>query len=128
MSSQAASQKWDDGLKLISYCPSCENRMNPMQAHLLGEDDETQLLHVTCGECKNAILAVVLTNQSGMSSVGLMTDLSFEDVPRFQNKPGITIDDVIDIHAFLEGDTWKSLYQSVRKMKVQTKKVKKKTL
>lgn len=82
-----------------------------MHARVIGEDGETHLLHVTCRKCQNSVLAVVLTNPSGVSSVGLITDLSFEDVHRFQKAPRVTIDDVIDAHDFVEGQAWEKWYQ-----------------
>jgi hypothetical protein len=103
MSSNQSSELWNEGLKLVSYCPVCETRYNPMEAKVLGKDGETHLLHVQCRKCRNSILALVLVNQAGASSVGLLTDLSFEDVMTFRENQKVSINDVIDVHAQLEG-------------------------
>ncbi|PJA45678.1 hypothetical protein CO174_01960 [Candidatus Uhrbacteria bacterium CG_4_9_14_3_um_filter_50_9] len=102
MSSIQGSELWNEGLKLVSYCPVCETRYNPMEAQLLGQDGETHLLHVQCRTCHNSILALVLVNPSGASSVGLLTDLSYEDVMRFRGNGSVTVNDVIDTHKHLE--------------------------
>lgn len=115
---------WNEGLKLISYCPLCEARYNPMEARLLGKEGDTHLLHVTCRKCHNAILAMVLVNRVGSSSVGLVTDLTVDDVMRFQQHRAVTIDDVIDTHDFLEGDRWKGLIRPVKKARVRAKAAK----
>lgn len=73
-----------------------------MEAQMLGQDGETHLLHVQCRKCQNSILALVLVNQTGASSVGLLTDLSYEDVIRFRGNGSVTVDDVIDTHRYLE--------------------------
>jgi hypothetical protein len=38
----------------------------------------------------------------GINSIGLVTDLTAEDVLKFKNYPAISSDDVILIHQFLE--------------------------
>jgi hypothetical protein len=106
MSSQNKSTEWGEGLRLVSYCPVCETRYNPMHARVLGKDGETHLLHVQCKKCRNSILALVLVNQVGASSVGLLTDLTYEDVVRFKVNNQVSIDDVIEIHEFLKQDDW----------------------
>lgn len=106
MSSSSGSEFWNEGLKLISFCPVCETRYNPMGAHVLGQEGDTQLVHVRCRKCQNSILALVLVNQSGASSVGLVTDLSYDDVLRFKNSRAISIDDVVEAHTFFHTTSW----------------------
>lgn len=101
MYSQNKPVEWSEGLRLVSFCPVCETRYNPMQAQILGKDGETHLLHVQCKKCRNSILALVLVSQVGASSVGLLTDLTYEDVVRFKMNKQVSIDDVIDVHEFL---------------------------
>lgn len=101
---RGTSQFQDDGLKLISFCPLCETHYNPREAQLIGERDNTHLLHITCKQCSNSIIALVLISPGGVSSVGLITDLSFEDVLKFQRAPEVLVDDVLDIHAVLEDE------------------------
>lgn len=121
------SEHWNEGLKLVSYCPVCETRYLPMEARMLGRDGETHLLHVQCRKCQHAILAFVLVNRSGASSVGLLTDLSYEDVLAFRSNSAVSLNDVIDSHAFLRGDTLVAKLGLVRRKPVRQvrKKVKK---
>lgn len=86
------------GLRLISYCPVCEIKSKSMMARTLGAQGETKLMHITCHKCQNAFLALVLVNQVGASSVGLLTDLAFEDVVRFRKNSDVSVNDVIAIH------------------------------
>ncbi|MEK7105214.1 MAG: hypothetical protein AAB865_00815 [Patescibacteria group bacterium] len=93
---------WHDGLRIVSYCPLCESEFNPMEARVLDEDGETHLLHVRCKNCANAMLALVLVTKAGVSSVGLVTDLSYEDVVQFRSSAKVSVDDVLSIHGILE--------------------------
>jgi len=110
-------------LKLVAYCPLCETRSNPVDARLLGTDGDTQLMHVTCRKCGSACLSLVLVSRVGASSVGLVTDLTYDDVMRFRRAQTVGIDDVIETHAFLEGDAWKQFARAIKKPRIRAKNV-----
>ncbi len=95
------SQFWDDGLKLISFCPLCETHYHPREALLVHERDNSHLLHITCRKCEHSIIALVLVSNAGVSSVGLVTDLSYHDVLKFREADSISIDDVLSVHRAL---------------------------
>ncbi len=100
----APSQFYDEGIKLISYCPLCASSYNPRAAKVLGEKDDSHLLHIQCGNCSNAIIALVLISSVGVSSVGLVTDLGSEEVDLFKKAPPVSTDDVIDMHHLLQDE------------------------
>lgn len=102
---------WDESLKMISFCPVCETNYNPMEAQIVGQRDNSHLLHITCRKCLNSIIALVFISKSGISSVGLVTDLTFADVVKFKGSEEIDVDDVLDIHGALEDEShfWKTL-------------------
>ena len=106
MATQLGSELWNEGLKLVSFCPVCETRYNPMEARLLGEQGETHFLHVQCRKCQHSILAIVLVNQVGASSVGLLTDLSYDDVVRVKSGAWVSVDDVIEVHRLFQSANW----------------------
>ncbi|MEK7665842.1 MAG: hypothetical protein AAB337_03120 [Patescibacteria group bacterium] len=89
-------------MRLISYCPLCQSEFHPMEAQLLGERGERHLVHVRCVHCHNAILALVLVTKVGVSSVGLVTDLTYDDVLKFRASRRISVDDVLSVHEELE--------------------------
>ena len=99
-----SSPYFDEGVKLISYCPLCEMSYNPTEAKVLGEKEDSHLLHIQCGNCSNAIIALVLISSVGVSSVGMVTDLAHDEVARFKNAPAISTDDVIETHHLLSND------------------------
>ena len=84
-----------DNLRLISYCPLCNAHYSPTEAKILEQKDGAHLIHVECGNCRSSIVAVVITGSIGISSVGLITDLTSQDVMRFKNGEAISEDDVI---------------------------------
>ena len=93
---------FNESLKVISsYCPVCHSRYNPIEAKILEENDEAHLVHIRCRHCQVAILALVLVNNLGVSSLGLVTDLNSEEVLKFKDLPPVTCDDVITTHQLL---------------------------
>lgn len=89
---------------MISFCPLCQSSFRPMEAKVLEERGEKRLVHLHCGKCQNAMLALVLINKGGMSSIGLVTDLTYDDVVRLRDQRRLTTDDVLDFHQILETD------------------------
>lgn len=88
----------DEGIRLVSSCPLCDAKLSSAKAQLIEERDDMSLVHIQCTKCKTALLVVVVNTQMGVSSVVLITDLSFEDVLTFREVPGVTADDVIALH------------------------------
>ncbi len=91
-----------DSLKLISYCPLCETHYNPMEAKILEQRDDAHLIHVQCRRCRSSIIVLVTNHQGGVASVGMVTDLSAEDVMRFRGSERVTCDDVLNIHEYFQ--------------------------
>jgi hypothetical protein len=121
-----APDSWRESVKLASYCPLCETRYNPMHAQVIGEEGETHLLYIRCRKCASSILALVLVNEIGVSSVGLVTDLTLEDVVHFRHARRLSIDDVLRTHEWLSHHGWvthlipPSAKTSVRKKRSET--------
>ncbi|TAL18980.1 hypothetical protein EPN90_04955 [Patescibacteria group bacterium] len=90
-----------NGLNLVSRCPLCESVFDPLEAKVLGENDQSHLLHIHCRKCGHALLALVVVSRGGISSLGLVTDCTSEDALRFQGSRPIHTDDVIATHELL---------------------------
>lgn len=60
---------------------------------------------MTCPHCSQAMLAVVMYTRLGMSSIGILTDLTAPDVGKFQNKEPISENDILTFHNILETKT-----------------------
>lgn len=86
---------------LVTHCPVCNFRFDPIEAKIIEEGKKVHLVHITCRHCQSAIMALIIASGLGISSVGLITDLNIEDILKFKNKPAITSDDVINFHQFI---------------------------
>ncbi|HWQ99353.1 MAG TPA: hypothetical protein VN397_00715 [Candidatus Methylomirabilis sp.] len=102
--------------KMLAHCPLCQTAYEDRSIRLLGElaspsaspvpgqsgSGMARMFHLTCASCCHAVLAVILENQNGVSSVGLVTDLEAQDAVRIQNAVPITADDCVAAHELLE--------------------------
>lgn len=88
----------------MSQCPVCKKNYPKDQADILEQNSTAHLVHITCPSCRHAILAVVVVTQLGMSSVGMLTDLSVADVKRLRQQSDITENEVLDFHTALSNN------------------------
>ncbi len=92
-----------EGLRIISFCPLCNSHTNPLAARVLDQNAEAHLLYINCPRCGSSIVALVVTGGMGLNSVGLITDLTAEDVLRFRGVGRVTHDEVLELFAASEG-------------------------
>ena len=57
-----------------------------------------RLFHLTCQCCSHSVLAVILENQNGMSSLGMVTDLEAQDAVRFRDSEPISANDCVSAY------------------------------
>ena len=88
-------------MRLVSYCPLCESHYNPMEAKILEQREDAHLIHVQCRRCRSSVIVLVAAaSHGGFTSIGMVTDLTAEDVLRFRSAEKVTVDDVLNIHQF----------------------------
>lgn len=74
---------------LSSRCPLCDALFKPTGAEILDESRQGILFHLTCPECHSSLLAVVAASKLGLSSFGMVTDLTAPDVKRMRRSGAI---------------------------------------
>ncbi len=98
-------QSWNrfslDGLRIISYCPLCNAHFSPFDANVVEEEGDSHLIHIICRRCSSSILMLVLTGELGVSTVGLVTDLSADEIFRLKDDESVRVDDVLAVHEYL---------------------------
>jgi hypothetical protein len=90
-----------DGQVFISYCPVCNLRYNPLEAKVLEEGKSSHLLYVKCRNCQSAVLALVVSSNLGLTSVGLITDLNSDEVLKFKDSKSVNYDEILEFHQFI---------------------------
>ena len=92
-------------LTLGTQCPLCTHEYKKEEVCILEEQGGTQLLHITCAACQHAMLTFVMTSQLGISSIGMLTDLSMQDVVRIKRVDPLDEDAVLAFHSLLQRRT-----------------------
>lgn len=95
-----------ENFRLISYCPMCSKHYNTRQVEVVEESDSYHFVHVVCEHCQGMILALVVTGNTGISSMGIVTDLTKEDAKKFKDNEEISVDDVLKIHTWLSDENF----------------------
>ncbi len=88
-------------LNLIDKCPICNTSYGKSTKKMSISDNNTHLVHVTCHKCQSYFLAVVLEVAKGTSTVGMITDLNFEDLQRIYKLDYISLNEAIEGSEFL---------------------------
>ena len=96
-------------LKVVRECPLCKVSYGLDDTNVLKEKNGTHLVHATCPNCNSAMLSVVVVSQLGMSSIGVMTDLSAKDVNTLNMKGPIEEDELLEFHSILRKNSINNL-------------------
>lgn len=91
-------------MQIIQQCPMCEAAYEPLEIKVVEEKDEKHLVHVTCRRCSHHVVALIMNQPNGISSVGLITDAHPEDLHNFKHHDAVTWDDCIAWHTVLKED------------------------
>lgn len=87
---------FQEGFRLMAHCPLCQARYQPNLAKVIAEKEDAYLLHVPCAKCHSAIVALIFANTFGVNSVGVLTDLTSDEVLTTQHRR-IEADDVLAV-------------------------------
>ncbi|MBI5230015.1 MAG: hypothetical protein HY981_01815 [Candidatus Magasanikbacteria bacterium] len=102
MKSKAFFPLFGEDLRLVSVCPLCKAKKEAIKTQVVDENEEAHLLHMQCGECGSAVVAVVVHASSGLNSVGMLTDLTYDDVLKFRAAAPIEIDNILAFYEALK--------------------------
>lgn len=91
-----------ESLKLLNQCPLCKGDYKTDESNILEKNDSAHLVHITCPHCNNAVVILVTISQVGMSSVGMVTDLTAGDVVRLRQESSVSGDEVLGFYQLLK--------------------------
>ena len=106
MSKPKNSPDWQEALKVMSRCPVCNGEYSKEQAKLFARVESAHLVHIMCLECKSYFVAMIMMVGQGLSSVGMVTDLNYEDAVRLHRTETISVDETIEAYETIHGNTF----------------------
>jgi hypothetical protein len=108
--------EFDYNSHFVSRCPFCSAEYDLEGAKIIGEEEDSTMIYVTCSECESSIVAIVAMSGLGIISLGLVTDMTAEDTKRFSGAQRVSSDELLSIYELLkknDGETVKELTRSV---------------
>lgn len=93
---------WRQALRIISRCPVCSAPYNAEDARVFARVEAATMVHIVCGACQSFFMAMVVLLGAGVSSVGMVTDLSFGDIERLHCADPIDTDEMIEGHLVIQ--------------------------
>jgi len=94
----------EEGKQLISNCPICKSTYKKVDINTLDQNDEAELFHAKCNNCKDKLMAMITLTSLGMSVIGIMTDLTLEDTKRLIGSDPVSEDHLLNFHSFLKNE------------------------
>lgn len=82
----------------IIYCPLCNKEYRPTNMRIVENAGDTVLIHSHCPTCAGAILSLLYKDFMGITLVGLVTDMNYDDAVRIKNGNLVDEDDVLNIY------------------------------
>ncbi|MBI5405237.1 MAG: hypothetical protein HY976_03345 [Candidatus Kerfeldbacteria bacterium] len=94
----------DGDLRVLTACPFCNTSYSIRAAQVLAQKDDGHVVHIECRACGGSIVALILAGGVGVQSVGVVTDLTRDEVETYSRHQPVTQDDVINMHRVINTD------------------------
>jgi len=88
--------------KLMGQCPLCHFQYKTLQAKIIEENNDAQLIYIKCQKCHSAILVLIISSGPLISSMCFITDLTEDDLLNLKNNKKITDEDLLDFYKLFE--------------------------
>lgn len=85
----------------VIYCPLCNKEYAPVNLQVVEQAGETILAHSHCPVCAGAVLSLLYKDFMGITLLGLVTDLDYDDTMRFKDAEAVDEDEVLTLYQTL---------------------------
>ncbi|MFA7245140.1 MAG: hypothetical protein WC070_03110 [Candidatus Magasanikbacteria bacterium] len=86
---------------IMKECIICKKEIKENQIKIVGESEESHMLHLNCNACNNSMIFLATTNNIGVSLVAMVSDLEFNDAKKFYNKPAINEENLLEAYQII---------------------------
>ncbi|MAF80994.1 hypothetical protein CL628_03190 [bacterium] len=94
--------EFDNDQHFVSRCPFCSAEYDLDGAKVIGEEEDSTMVYVSCQDCESSIVAIVAMSGLGIVSLGLVTDMTEEDAKRMMDSEELTGDDLLSAYELLK--------------------------
>lgn len=100
MNQNAITQSMIRQIVAHARCATCGHSFNVKDVRVIGKRDNAVAMGVACRECRTQALFLAVVGQGKVQP--LYTDLTPGEWTRFQTRPAISCDDVIEFYDFMD--------------------------
>jgi len=93
---------FEESNQFISRCPLCNSGYRMEDAQVIEASEDSSTVYVECPNCKSSIMAVVAMSGMGMISLGMVTDMTKEDIERFRLAPSMSGNELLEMIQLLK--------------------------
>lgn len=90
-----------NGADVLARCTVCNSGFDQSSFIALEEQDQKTTFHITCAKCGTSSIIFLSTSQSGVTGLGMATDLNKEEAVRMFGRDAVSADEVIDMHQWI---------------------------
>lgn len=101
ISNQGGAAAYIHQSQIIKRCPTCTKDYKQQHIKVVEEQTGTAIVHITCGECKQAVIAILGQTSFGIGLIGLTTDLTLEDTKRLRHTEPLSENDLLNFVEFI---------------------------
>lgn len=88
-------------VNLLMKCSICGKRYGKQSIKIVQNKKDSMLVHVNCDFCRSASLAVInkgIPNNETMVTLGILTDLDYEEACSVLRREPISPDEILDLY------------------------------
>jgi hypothetical protein len=88
-------------VNLLMKCSICGRKYGKQSIKVVQNKKDAMLVHVNCDFCRSASLAVInkgLQDNDNIVTLGILTDLDYEEACSVLKRDPISFDEVLDLH------------------------------
>ncbi len=90
-------------IKFLGNCPICNKKYNSDNASVLEKNQEFMSFYINCEHCLSSVIVAVFFPLSGLvTTIGMLTDVSREDLKKMKKLSPLTADEVLEMHVHME--------------------------
>lgn len=96
-----------NNLEILLGCAACGKKNSQSSIRVVSARQNSLLIHSHCSHCESSSLAIIskgaVDQQQGVVSMGVLTDLDYDEACQLLDKEPISIDEVLDVHESQHG-------------------------
>jgi len=108
--------KKDTNDSFLGVCPICRKKLKISNSNIVDRDNNANLYYVECKNCDSSVMLAVFPMKDGIvTTMGILTDISHEDLNLIKNSEPVTTDNVLALYDYIKSNKVNKKHETKRK-------------